>query len=928
MVLGSKIKKTFKIILFGVATLLGMAIILPMIFQERIAKEIKVLANQNLDGKLNFEQAQLSFFTHFPSLTLSLTDFQLNGSQPFKNEKLIAASEIGFGINVSSLIFGKQTQINEIYLDNANINILVDKNGAANYNVYHATQKESKTEESSASLNLNSIIIANSALTYNDASAKILLLAKGLDYKGKGNLLSNDFKLKTQAEIESLSLVYDKKEYLKDKKVAANLITKINTESLAFIFEKNDLIINKLPVTFEGSFNFLSNGYAMDFDLRTENSPLEDLFTALPAEYIQWMNDTQMKGTTSASFKLKGNYIASENKNPEVCFKINVRNGFVQNKKAAQPIENIYLNLETKLPNLDTNLLEIKLDSLYFKLQKNQLAAIVKSTGLYERMTLDAKLKSKIDLKLVSQTLQIPDLKLQGFLDADIVSKGIYNKAKSQFPISKGYFNLTNGLIQTASYPHPIEKINVKAQLNCPTQNFKDAALLIEQANFEFEKEKFVAQASFKNFDDVIYDVQANGKINIGNMYQVFAQKGIQVNGFVNANLQLKGKQSDASNGNYNKLNNSGTLEVENMTTQSDYLPRPLLIKKGFFSFNQDKMYFKNFEGQYGQTDLAMQGYLENTINFILSENETIKGNFDFQSRLLNVNELIPSNNIDAEPSNEIVIVNPEVVVIPKNINLSLHATIKKTIYDNLNINNLKGDINIANGKLTLNNGSLELAGATAIMNANYTNEGTEKAYFEMDIAAQDFDIKRAYKEIELFRTIATAAEHAEGIVSLNYKLKGVLNNEMTPIMPSIIGEGTLAVKDVKMKGFKLLNAVAKKTENDAIKDPNITEVAINSKIKNNILTIDRFKFKVAGFRLRFEGESSLDGKLNLKMRVGLPPLGIIGIPIKVSGTQDNPIIKMGKQGKDLEETEYIDGVSPTNATPIDSLKNNTLQVK
>ena len=48
-------------------------------------------------------------------------------------------------------------------------------------------------------------------------------------------------------------------------------------------------------------------------------------------------------------------------------------------------------------------------------------------------------------------------------------------------------------------------------------------------------------------------------------------------------------------------------------------------------------------------------------------------------------------------------------------------------------------------------------------------------------------------------------------------------------------------------------------------------------------------------------------------MRIGLPPLGIIGIPIKVLGTQENPDIKLGRKSEDLEETEYVDGVTPIN---------------
>ena len=212
-----------------------------------------------------------------------------------------------------------------------------------------------------------------------------------------------------------------------------------------------------------------------------------------------------------------------------------------------------------------------------------------------------------------------------------------------------------------------------------------------------------------------------------------------------------------------------------------------------------------------------------------------------------------------------------------------------------------------------------------------FKNEGTQKAYFDYKINASEFDIKRAFNEIKMFREIVTAAESAEGIVGLNYSIKGVLNNQMEPVMPSLEGSGTLSVKKVKMKGFKLLNVVSAKTENPDIKDPDVTKVDIKSTIKNNIVTIERFKFKVAGFRLRFEGQTSLDGKLNLKMRIGLPPLGIIGIPIKVLGTQENPDIKLGRKSEDLEETEYVDGVTPINTkvpsttTPTPTIQNDSV---
>jgi len=54
------------------------------------------------------------------------------------------------------------------------------------------------------------------------------------------------------------------------------------------------------------------------------------------------------------------------------------------------------------------------------------------------------------------------------------------------------------------------------------------------------------------------------------------------------------------------------------------------------------------------------------------------------------------------------------------------------------------------------------------------------------------------------------------------------------------------------------------------------------------------------------EGQSSFDGNINLKMRIGLPPLGIIGIPMHITGTSENPKIKLNKNDKE-ELTEKED---------------------
>ena len=119
-------------------------------------------------------------------------------------------------------------------------------------------------------------------------------------------------------------------------------------------------------------------------------------------------------------------------------------------------------------------------------------------------------------------------------------------------------------------------------------------------------------------------------------------------------------------------------------------------------------------------------------------------------------------------------------------------------------------------------------------------------------------------------------------------------------------GGGVLAVKKVKVKGLKLFGAASKESGKD-INDPDLSKVELKTSINNNLITIARTRMKVSVFKLRMEGQASFDGRLNLKLRTsGCLSFGVIGIPLTVTGTQENPRVKAGK-GTDndvLEETE------------------------
>jgi AsmA protein len=913
-----RVKKTVLKILkwtgYTIVFILLLLYFIPLLFPGQVAEQVKKLANKSLASELNFTESKFSFFTHFPSLTVSLDSVSLTGSAPYVNDTLLRAEQVAFGINLKRLIFDGEVKIDELYVTEAAINVKVNEQGQANYNVYVPAESQPKdTTAEGTAIRLDKIKFEDCHIKYNDRSAKILVDAHGFNYLGRGDLAEDVFDLQTDARIDSVDFYYDRVPYLKKKQLRADLITRINTNALSFILEKNELRINKLPLSFTGIFTILRDGYNIDIDAASENTTLKDLLSVAPPQYLDWLNDTDIDGRSDLLFTFKGRYNAAQNLQPDLTFNLQVRNGGIEYDGAPVPVTDFGLDLRAKLPSLDVEKLEVDLKNLGFKVgDKDYFSAYLQTRGM-SQIAVKANIKGSLDLQTLDAALGLQNMDLKGSLKTDIKANGKYSADNKQFPVIKGGISLQNGWLKTDYYPNPISNITFVANASNNAGTFEDLKVAVSPASFVFEGNPVYIKASVSDFEDLFYDARIKGELNVGRIYQVFAQKGLEVSGYARADLALKGRQSYATTGQYDKLDNKGTVVLKNIKTTSELFPKAFFISEGQFRFQNEKMWFEKFGATYGKSDFAINGYLLNTINYFLESNGTLSGNFKVKSKRIAVDEFMALE--DGENTERTTAVeyakedNPKmtgVVVLPKNLDVSLEADADKVEYTGLLLNNLKGKVGIGKGQLYLQNTTFDIIGCKVGIDAAYDDETPTKANFNAHLTAKDFSVKRAYNEIPLFRETVTAAEKAEGIISIDYKLKGDLNGNMAPIMESLEGNGVISIRNVKVSGLKMFGGLSKKTGSDALDNPDMKDITIKTKIERNLIYIEPFTFKVAVFRPTIKGTSSLDGELDLRIRLGLPPFGIVGFPIVITGNHEDPKIKVfSKTGDEIPEAEY-----------------------
>ena len=571
-----------------------------------------------------------------------------------------------------------------------------------------------------------------------------------------------------------------------------------------------------------------------------------------------------------------------------------IKNGYFKLAQLPKALEEINFNFDLIGKDSNYKNVSVRISEISLLAMNNYIKGNLYLKNLHD-FNVEADIDAKVDLENIKEFIPVEDIVMRGMIEAKGSIKGTYEPKRKLFPIIDSEIKFVNGYIQFKRIPDlPIENIQIHTIINSKRGSLKDLTIKVLPIDFKIAGEPFQLAASLYNLNNLNYNVKSKGTLNIGNLYKLFKIDGIDVKGKLLTSLFLSGLQSDAVKGNFDKLKNGGRFEVDNITVTSEMFPKPLHIKKGVFSFYKEKMKFEKFEATYGSSKFSMNGYLTNVIGYML-KGDTLKGNFDLQSPYMNVDEFMMFANNKTSKTTTANTANAGVIQLPKDVNITFNAVADKIKYTEYNLENFTGNLVVDKGGVDLKDTKFNLIGTNVTMNGTYRPTGYRSAEFSYNLKASEFDIQRAYKEITLFREMVSMAKDAYGTVALDYSLKGKLNSSMFPIMRSLVGQGTLSLANISFKGFKLLGAIADKTDAKSLEKGTLSDVNIKSSIKDNVMTIERTKMKMAGFRPRFEGQVSLDGDLNIGFRLGLPPMGIIGIPMRITGNAEDFNIKLGR---------------------------------
>ncbi len=855
------------------------AIIIPIVFKDDIKAAIDAEIEKSVNADVYFDPANLniSLFSNFPNVTVGIEQFGVFNRAPFDGQLLAGIEKFEVEVNLNSVLFGDELRISGIYLHHPEIFIKVLKDGTANYDIAIAdttvTEEEIvETTEQTAddfSFGIDHWEITNGHVIYDDATLPFYTELKGLNHSGSGDFTLSVFDLKTQTRIDTFTVAYGGVTYMKNKVIDIDATLNMNLDDFSFAFKENSIKINDFALGFDGSFAMPEDGFDMDLTFSSQDNTFKSLLSLVPGIYTQDFAGIQTSGSLGFDGAVKGKY--TETTMPAFNLGLNVDNARFQYPDLPAAVTNIAIDL--RVDNTDGNIdnTEVNLSRFHMEFGNNPIDAklIVKNLVTYP---IEAAVDATLDLGELATMFPMEGLEMRGKFNMKATANGVYDSIQSIIPTTDVVMTLEDGYVKSADFPIPMDNMRLNARVKNSSGRMAETLITVEEFFMHMGEEEISANMTLENLDDYTWNVNLDGGMDIGQVMQVFPIEGMELSGKVYAKVNTSGKMSDLDAERYDKLPTSGDFSVADFKyVDQEYLPQGFVITSAKGSFDPEKITLASFSGNVGKTDMKADGAITNYMNYVFHD-ELIKGNLNYSSNLVDVNEFLYDEEAAEESISEADTLPLEVVPIPRNIDFTLKSSIKRIIYDNMVMTNAKGDIIIRDGVMYLDGLKVNMLGGQFVFNGSYSTQDETSPAFDMDMAVNNVSIRQSFATFNTVQSLAPIAQTVNGNVTTNFKLKGNLGSDMMPIMSSLDGGGLLEIAQAAIQDSKIVAGITSLTNLDNTSTAAIKDLAMSAKIENGRFSVKPFDIKLGNYATNISGSTGLDGSLDYRLQMDVPP--------------------------------------------------------
>jgi hypothetical protein len=368
----------------------------------------------------------------------------------------------------------------------------------------------------------------------------------------------------------------------------------------------------------------------------------------------------------------------------------------------------------------------------------------------------DISLKSILSLIPGDYQSYLEGVTAGGEINFDGFVKG--KVTETLLPTVNTKLGIKNGSIRYAQYPIPMDQINVSTELNIPGDNMDNMSFEMSKFHMLVDGEEVSSTMSFKNLANYTWAFSLLGNLDLEKILKIVPIEDTELKGKIKADFKTSGNMALVDAEKYDQLPASGGMSISDFYFASPDLPQGFGISSSKMSFDPKNITLANFDGTIGKSDIHLDGMLQNYIGFALDSLEVLTGQLNFSSNSFDLNEwMVEEETVETETGEDSLVL--EVVRIPVNIDFVMNASMKKILYDNMNIENLKGNIVIRYGAARMEGVDFDMLKGKFTMSGSYVTANVENPEFDFNFGIKGLSIPASFEAFNTIQTMAPVAK-------------------------------------------------------------------------------------------------------------------------------------------------------------------------
>lgn len=483
------------------------------------------------------------------------------------------------------------------------------------------------------------------------------------------------------------------------------------------------------------------------------------------------------------------------------------------------------------------------------------------------------------------------DLKTDGKVTLNAFARGSMegNTKVPQFEVN---LDVKDAMFRYPSLPAGVEKINISALVRNAGGPLDATEISVAPFDFVLAGNPFSLNATVKTpVSDPDFHLTARGKLDLGKVKEVYPLDDMQLNGLVQADLELGGRLSMVEKEQFEQMQAKGSLRLNQMKLVLKDMP-PVDIQQSVFTFSPRYLQLSETTVNIGKNDLTLDSRFENYLGYAL-KGSTLKGTLNVSSNHLNLNDFMSADTTAAVAKVPADTAAMGVIRVPENIDFQMQAAFRELLFDKMTLTDGKGTLLVRNGTVDMRNLSFNTMGGSVTMNGAYAAPQKKQPELNAAFDMRNISFAQAYQDLGLVQQLAPIFAGLKGNFSGNLQIDTPLDATMSPVMSAVQGKGALSTKDLSLSGVKFIDQVADIVKKPSLKEIKVKDLNIDFEIKDGRVTTKPFDLKLGDYNMNLSGSTGLDQTIDYTGKITMPADGIASklgtVDMTIGGTFTSP---------------------------------------